>query len=67
VFAFHDHDKLSPRMLARLAKHTGLQLDDLWREPVNRTPAWVAVILKTHRPVKKFHFQPELGELTGTG
>ena len=29
VFAFHDSDELGPRMLARLAKHTGLTPDDL--------------------------------------
>ncbi|MGH6798517.1 MAG: type II toxin-antitoxin system HicA family toxin [Roseiarcus sp.] len=29
VFAFHDGDELGPRMLARIAKHTGLTPDDL--------------------------------------
>jgi predicted RNA binding protein YcfA (HicA-like mRNA interferase family) len=29
VFAFHDADELGPRMLARLAKRTGLTPDDL--------------------------------------
>ena len=29
VFAFHDGDELGPRMLARLAKHTGLKPSDL--------------------------------------
>ena len=29
VFAFHDHEELGPRMLARVAKHTGLTPDDL--------------------------------------
>jgi predicted RNA binding protein YcfA (HicA-like mRNA interferase family) len=29
VFAFHDGEELGPRMLARLAKHTGLTPDDL--------------------------------------
>ena len=29
VVAFHDADELGPRMLARLAKHTGLTPDDL--------------------------------------
>jgi predicted RNA binding protein YcfA (HicA-like mRNA interferase family) len=29
VFAFHDGDEVGPRMLARVAKHTGLDLDDL--------------------------------------
>ena len=29
VFAFHEADELGPRMLARLAKHTGLAPDDL--------------------------------------
>jgi predicted RNA binding protein YcfA (HicA-like mRNA interferase family) len=29
VFAFHDHDELGPRMLARIAKHTGLRPEDL--------------------------------------
>jgi predicted RNA binding protein YcfA (HicA-like mRNA interferase family) len=29
VFAFHDNDEIGPRMLARIAKRTGLQPDDL--------------------------------------
>ena len=29
VFAFHDGDEIGPRMLARIAKHTGLQADDI--------------------------------------
>jgi predicted RNA binding protein YcfA (HicA-like mRNA interferase family) len=29
VFAFHDEDELGPRMLARIAKKTGLRPDDL--------------------------------------
>ena len=29
VFAFHDRDEIGPRMLARIAKQTGLQEDDL--------------------------------------
>ena len=29
VFAFHDADELGPRMLARIAKHTGLRPEDL--------------------------------------
>jgi predicted RNA binding protein YcfA (HicA-like mRNA interferase family) len=29
VFAFHDSDELGPRMLARIAKHTGLTPEDL--------------------------------------
>ena len=29
VFAFHDNDEIGPRMLARIAKHTGLTPDDL--------------------------------------
>lgn len=29
VFAFHDSAEIGPRMLARIAKHTGLSLDDL--------------------------------------
>jgi hypothetical protein len=29
VFAFHDNDEIGPRMLARLAKHTGLTPEDL--------------------------------------
>jgi predicted RNA binding protein YcfA (HicA-like mRNA interferase family) len=29
VFAFHDGEELGPRMLARIAKHTGLQAEDL--------------------------------------
>jgi predicted RNA binding protein YcfA (HicA-like mRNA interferase family) len=29
VFAFHDDEELGPRMLARVAKHTGLRPEDL--------------------------------------
>ena len=29
VFAFHDQDEIGPRMLARIARHTGLQPVDL--------------------------------------
>jgi predicted RNA binding protein YcfA (HicA-like mRNA interferase family) len=29
TFAFHDGEELGPRMLARLAKHTGLTPEDL--------------------------------------
>ena len=29
VFAFHDSEEIGPRMLARLAKQTGLRPDDL--------------------------------------
>jgi predicted RNA binding protein YcfA (HicA-like mRNA interferase family) len=29
VFAFRDDEELGPRMLARIARHTGLQPDDL--------------------------------------
>ena len=29
IFAFHDGDEVGPRMLARIAKHTGLTPDDL--------------------------------------
>ena len=29
VFAFHDGDKIGPRMLSRLAKRTGLRPEDL--------------------------------------
>lgn len=29
VFAFHDREEVGPRMLARIAKHTGLTPDDL--------------------------------------
>jgi predicted RNA binding protein YcfA (HicA-like mRNA interferase family) len=29
VFAFHDSDEIGPRMLARIAKHTGLTPEDL--------------------------------------
>jgi predicted RNA binding protein YcfA (HicA-like mRNA interferase family) len=30
VFAFHDRAEIGPRMLARIAKRTGLRPDDLW-------------------------------------
>ena len=29
VFAFHDRDELGPRMLARIARQTGLRPEDL--------------------------------------
>jgi len=29
VFAFHDREEIGPRMLARIAKHTGLEPNDL--------------------------------------
>lgn len=29
VFAFHDGEEIGPRMLARIAKHTGITPDDL--------------------------------------
>ena len=29
VFAFHDREEIGPRMLARIAKHTGLRPEDL--------------------------------------
>jgi predicted RNA binding protein YcfA (HicA-like mRNA interferase family) len=29
VFAFHDGEEVGPRMLARVAKHTGLEVADL--------------------------------------
>jgi predicted RNA binding protein YcfA (HicA-like mRNA interferase family) len=29
VFAFHDGEEIGPRMLARIAKHTGLEPNDL--------------------------------------
>ena len=29
VFAFHDNDELGPKMLPRIAKHTGLTPEDL--------------------------------------
>jgi len=29
VFAFHDGEEIGPRMLARIAKHTGLRPDQL--------------------------------------
>ena len=29
TFAFHDREEIGPRMLARIAKHTGLVPDDL--------------------------------------
>ncbi|MGQ0814047.1 MAG: type II toxin-antitoxin system HicA family toxin [Gemmatimonadota bacterium] len=29
VFAFHDSEEIGPRMLARIAKHTGLEAGDL--------------------------------------
>ena len=29
VFAFHDRDEIGPKMLARIARHTGLRREDL--------------------------------------
>lgn len=29
VFAFHNKDEIGPKMLARIAKHTGLKPEDL--------------------------------------
>ncbi len=29
VFAFHDNEEIGPKMLARIAKHTGLTPEDL--------------------------------------
>ena len=29
VFAFHESDEIGPKMLARIAKHTGLKPEDL--------------------------------------
>lgn len=29
VFAFHDNEEIGPRMMARIAKHTGLSQDNL--------------------------------------
>lgn len=29
VFAFHERDEIGPKMLARIAKHTGLKPSDL--------------------------------------
>lgn len=29
VFAFHDDEEIGPRLLARIAKHTGLRPEDL--------------------------------------
>ncbi|HZK91737.1 MAG TPA: type II toxin-antitoxin system HicA family toxin [Stellaceae bacterium] len=41
IFAFHDNEKLGPRMLARIAKLTGLRPHDLWPPPTRTkwTPA----------------------------
>ena len=29
VFSFHDNEEIGPKMLARIAKHTGLKPEDL--------------------------------------
>ena len=29
IFAFHDGDEIGPRMLSRIARHTGLRPEDL--------------------------------------
>jgi len=31
TFAFHDKEEIGPRMLTRIAKHTGLTPHDLWK------------------------------------
>jgi predicted RNA binding protein YcfA (HicA-like mRNA interferase family) len=37
VFAFHDGEQIGPRMLARIAKRTGLELtSDLWKRRLRR-------------------------------
>lgn len=36
VFAFHDRDEIGPRMLSRVAKHTGLTSDEPRRVPRRR-------------------------------
>lgn len=45
VFAFHDSEEIGPRMLARIAKHTGLRPEDLWdislHRPSSRSPGRV--------------------------
>jgi hypothetical protein len=33
VFAFHDDEEIGPRMLARIARATGLKPEDLWKRP----------------------------------
>jgi hypothetical protein len=48
VFAFHDGDEIGPRMLARIARHIGLQPEDSLsgqsneRLTGNRIAAWTA-------------------------
>jgi predicted RNA binding protein YcfA (HicA-like mRNA interferase family) len=39
VFAFHEDEELGPRILSRIAKHTGLTPDDLKRDRIR----WRAV------------------------
>lgn len=29
IFAFHDNEEIGPKMLARIAKHTGLKPEDI--------------------------------------
>ena len=43
VFAFHDGEEIGPRMLSRIAKHTGLQQGDLSWLALARTRENVAV------------------------
>jgi predicted RNA binding protein YcfA (HicA-like mRNA interferase family) len=38
VWAFHDREEIGPRMLARIAKRTGLAPDDLWQGRGTRGP-----------------------------
>lgn len=32
VFAFHDSEEIGPRMMARVARHTGLRPEDLYQD-----------------------------------
>lgn len=36
VFAFHDAEEIGPRMLARIAKHSDLHPEDLWKMVIVR-------------------------------
>jgi hypothetical protein len=38
VWAFHDRVEIDPKMLARIAKHTGLRVEDLWCEGDGSSP-----------------------------
>src|SRR5258707_2829218 len=68
VFAFHDGDEIGPRMLARVAKHTGLRPEDIrhirtCRPQLRAVPSFVSP-LRPRRPIRRRDVdQPQLHAL----